>query len=54
MFITSSVLYTREVEELTPSVSLLRKVPLRIDLEEADADKFEIVKQYLASTEHRG
>jgi hypothetical protein len=35
------------VKELTQKVSLLRKLPLRIDFEEADAEKFQIVKRYL-------
>jgi len=32
---------------MTQKVSILRKVPIRIDFEEADAEKFRTIKQYM-------
>ncbi|MFP3985585.1 MAG: hypothetical protein ACLFU9_06440 [Candidatus Bathyarchaeia archaeon] len=32
---------------MAQKMTLLRKVPIRIDFEEADAEKFSIVKKYL-------
>jgi len=43
----SLTLYTREVSKMTQKVTRLRKVPIRIDFEGADAEKFQTVKTYM-------